>query len=75
MNDLKISIVIPFYNTPLVYFTECLHSVKKLDLYEVILVDDCSTDEELVKTDKNSGNIYLRTSYQSTHDGIPFSLG
>lgn len=75
MSSLKISIVIPFYNTPIPFFVECIRSVKKLDPFEIILVDDCSTDEELVKIAKNSGCIYLRTPYQSGYDGIPFNMG
>jgi len=42
-SQLKISIVIPFLNTPLP-FLEYLDSVKKLEPFEILLVDDCSTD-------------------------------
>ncbi len=65
----------PFYNTPKQYFRECLLSLQKLDPFEVILVDDCSTDTELVQMAKNSGFVYLRTSFQSGFDGVPFNLG
>ncbi|RLD63237.1 MAG: glycosyltransferase family 2 protein [Bacteroidetes bacterium] len=72
---MKITVVVPFYNTPAVYFTECLHALKKLNPYEVILVDDCSTDEKLVKIAESSGFKYLKTPYQSGFDGLPFNLG
>ena len=54
---------------------ECLRALKKLDPYEVILVDDCSTEPQVVKLARNSGFRYLRTPYQSGHDGLPFNLG
>jgi len=46
---MKISVVIPFYNPPREYFLECIRAVKKLNPYEIILVDDCSTDEGVVQ--------------------------
>lgn len=72
---IKISVVIPFYNPPIEYFTECIRSVKQLDPYEVILVDDCSTDERVVQVAKDSGCVYMRTQYQSGFDGHPFNIG
>lgn len=72
---LKISVVIPFYNTPLSLFRECIRSVQALEPYEVIIVDDCSNDEALLDFAKNSGCIYYRTPYQSGYDGLPFNLG
>ncbi len=75
MNDLKISVVIPFYNTPIDFFQECVESVKKLNPFEIILVDDCSSNLELVEIAKNSGCKYLRTAYQSGFDGHPFNVG
>jgi glycosyltransferase involved in cell wall biosynthesis len=73
--EMKISVVIPFYNTPLNFFMECINSVKKLNPYEIILVDDCSTDMELITFAKQSGCKYLKTAYQSGHDGHPFNVG
>ena len=67
--------VIPFYNTPLEYFKECVDSVKALHPKEIILVDDCSSDLELVTFARTCGCIYLRTSYQSGYDGLPFNMG
>lgn len=75
MSNLKISVVIPFYNTPIDYFEECIESVKKLNPFEIILVDDCSSDMELVITAKNSGCKYIKTAYQSGFDGHPFNVG
>ena len=75
MNNLKISVVIPFYNTPIDYFIECIESVKKLNPFEIILADDCSSDLELVDIAKNSGCKYVKTAYQSGFDGHPFNIG
>lgn len=72
---MKISVIIPFYNTPLEFFSECIYSVKKLNPYEIILVDDCSTNLDLVDFAKKSGCKYIRTNYQSGYDGYPFNLG
>lgn len=44
--SVKISIIIPLYNTPIDYFRDCLQSIadQGMDkLIEVIIVDDCST--------------------------------
>lgn len=73
--SLKISVIIPFYNTPINLFLECIDSVKKTNPYEIILVDDCSNDEKLIMIAKNSGCIYIKTPYQSGFDGLPFNLG
>jgi glycosyltransferase involved in cell wall biosynthesis len=75
MNDLKISVVMPFYDTPIEFFMECISSVKKLNPFEIILVDDCSTDEQVIKIAKNSGCRYIKTAYQSGSDGHPFNVG
>ena len=64
MNTIKISVVIPFYNTPLALFKDCVASVKKTNPYEIILVDDCSSDKERVEFAKNSGCIYKKTPFQ-----------
>ncbi|MEA1988989.1 MAG: glycosyltransferase family 2 protein [Pseudomonadota bacterium] len=72
---LKISVVVPFYNPPLDYFKECVEALKKLNPFEVLLVDDCSTEDELVDYAKSSGFRYLKTEYQSGYDGTPFNLG
>ncbi len=75
MNKLKISVIVPFYNTPIKYFKECLNSLKKLNPYEVILIDDCSTNEETINEALNSGFKYLKTPYQSGYDGLPLNIG
>ncbi|WP_428737354.1 glycosyltransferase family 2 protein [Sulfurimonas sp.] len=72
---MKISVVIPFYNTPMKFFKECVDSVKKLSPFEIILVDDCSTDVEIITFAKQSGCKYIKTAYQSGHDGHPFNVG
>lgn len=73
---LSISVVIPFYNTPLPLFKACIESVQRLHPYEIILVDDCSNDDELVKFASNQiGCVYCKTQQQSGYDGAPFNLG
>lgn len=72
---MKVSIVIPFYNPPLHLFMECLRGLKKLNSFEVILVDDCCSDERIVALAKKSGFMYLKTPYQSGYDGMPFNMG
>lgn len=49
MNNIKVSIIIPVYNASL-YLRECLDSVvtQTLDKYEIVCVDDCSTDNSRV---------------------------
>lgn len=72
---LKTSVIVPFYNTPEGHFNDCLESLKIIDPYEVILVDDCSTNSGTIKLAKQSGFRYLKTDYQSGYDGIPFNMG
>jgi glycosyltransferase involved in cell wall biosynthesis len=72
---IKISIVIPFYNPPTHLFMECLRALKRLNPYEVILVDDCSSDAKVVEIAQKSGFKYLKTPYQSGHDGLPHNIG
>ncbi|RXJ70065.1 glycosyl transferase family 2 [Halarcobacter ebronensis] len=75
LNKLKISVVVPFYNTPITYFKKCIEGLKKINPYEVILVDDCSTNEEVILEALNSGFKYYKTPYQSGHDGLPLNIG
>ena len=70
-----LSIVIPFYNPPYEAFKACLENIRILDPLEVIVVDDCSTDPVVIALAKQSGFTYLKTPYQSGHDGLPFNLG
>lgn len=39
------------------------------------MVDDCSTDKEIVDIAKNSKCIYLKTPYNSGTDSLPFNMG
>lgn len=50
-DSLELSIIIPVYNTPLKYVKECLESIEQAQIpyfYEVIIVNDGSTDNELL---------------------------
>lgn len=53
MNEIKLSIIVPYYNTK--EYTETLLQVlsKQIDTFqvEVILVDDCSDDDQKIKSD------------------------
>lgn len=48
-SNVKVSVVIPVYNTPPAYLRECLDSVvgQTLKELQIICVDDCSTDGSL----------------------------
>lgn len=72
---MTISVVVPFYNPPLHLFAECLRALKRLNPYEVILVDDCSSDSQAIQMAKISRFKYLKTPYQSGHDGLPHNIG
>ena len=74
-NTLKISIVIPFYNPPPRFFIETIKSVKRLNPYEIILVDDCSTNRLVIELAKASNCRYIKTPYQSGTDALPFNIG
>lgn len=55
-NTLKLSIIIPIFNTPLQYVKECLQSIEESNIrypYEIIIVNDGSSDNELVNFLKN----------------------
>lgn len=84
-NSVKISIIIPLYNTPIDYFKDCLQSIKDQGmnkLIEVIIVDDCSTvnytevynnftdlNLTILKPDQNSGPGVCR------HIGVDKAIG
>ena len=72
---MTISVVVSFYNPPVHLFAECLRALKRLNPYEVILVDDCSSDSQAIQMAQISGFIYLKTPYQSGHDGLPHNIG
>lgn len=69
------SVIVPFYNPPKDVFITCLEYLKKLDLLEILLIDDCSNDKDVVSIAKQSGLEYHKTDFQSGHDGVPFNLG
>lgn len=86
MKGYKISIIIPVYNVK-DYIVACVNSIisQTYQNYELILVDDCSTDESInflrsnidldynyiriLKTDKNSGLSMARNF------GLPYATG
>ena len=83
--SVKISIIIPLYNTPIDYFRDCLQSIVDQGMnkmIEVIIVDDCSTENyseiyneflnlnlTILRPEKNSGPGVCR------HTGAAHVLG
>lgn len=58
---MKITIIIPFYDENIKDLKKCLKSIDKINPYEVILVDNCSKNKELINLAKKSKYLYLRT--------------
>lgn len=75
MKKIKITVVVPFYNPPTELFKKCIDSIKNIKPFEVILVDDCSTDIEVITIAKESGFRYLKTPFQSKRDATPVNIG
>ena len=81
MNEPKISVIIPLYNAEK-YIRECLISVltSKFQDYEVLVVDDCSTDNSVAKVKKLQLHFGGRLKIFSTEKnsggpGIPRNIG
>ena len=81
MNAAKISVIIPLYNSEK-YIRECLISVltSKFQDYEVLVVDDCSTDNSLAEVKKflphfNGRLKIFSTEKNSGGAGIPRNIG
>ena len=80
MKESSISIIIPAYNAAK-FIDKCLSSIRssKYDKYEIIVVDDCSTDNtvevansygvKIIKLEKNTGPAYAR------NEGAKFASG
>ncbi|NIZ46681.1 glycosyltransferase family 2 protein [Entomospira nematocerorum] len=72
---IKISVIIPFHNTPLNYFRACLESLRLQNVpeCEFILLDDWSTDKSVILAQtyekKDSRFRYLRNSEWSHNGG------
>ena len=81
MNEPKVSVIIPLYNAEK-YIRECLISVlaSKFQDYEVLVVDDCSTDNSLAEVKKlllhfNGRLKIFSTEKNSGGPGIPRNIG
>ena len=81
MNEPKISVVIPLYNAEK-YIRQCLVSVlaSKFQDYEVLVVDDCSTDNSVAEVEKLAPYFgerlkILSTDKNSGGPGIPRNVG
>lgn len=75
---MKISVIIPVYNTE-EYLKECIDSIlnQTIDLFEVIIVDDGSTDGSLALINEyaeNHSNIYV-VSQQNSGLGAARNMG
>lgn len=68
-----ISVLIPVYNIDSKYLTECLESIlnQTYKNYEICLVDDCSTNEETIKTlKKYEKNSKIKITYRKENGHI-----
>ena len=81
MNEPKISVIIPLYNAER-YIRQCLISVlsSKFTDYEVVVVDDCSTDNSVAEVEKLLPHFGGRLKIFSTEKnsggaGIPRDIG
>ena len=81
MNEPKISVIIPLYNAEK-YIRECLLSVlaSKFQDYELLVVDDCSTDNSVAEVKKLSpyfdGRLKIfSTEKNSGGPGLPRNVG
>lgn len=81
MNAPAVSVIIPLYNAEK-FIRQCLISVlaSKFQDYEVIVVDDCSTDRSVVEVEKLlphfDGRLkILHTDVNSGGAGVPRNLG
>ena len=81
MNEPKISVIIPLYNAEK-YIRECLVSVlaSKFQDYEVLVVDDCSTDNSVAEVKKLLPHFGGRLKIFSTEKnsggpGVPRNVG
>ena len=81
LSEPKISVIIPLYNAEK-YIRECLISVlaSKFQDYEVLVVDDCSTDSSVAEVEKFlphfGGRLkILSTEKNSGGPGLPRNIG
>ncbi|WP_406123564.1 glycosyltransferase family 2 protein [Streptomyces sp. NBC_00989] len=81
MSRVKVSVIVPVYNTGK-YIDECAPSLLgqslPADEYEVVYVDDGSTDDTLVRLEKLAGahpNVQVHTRPNSGWPGAPRNLG
>ena len=72
MNNYKISVIIPFYNTPLILFDKCINSVinQSFHEFEVIIVDDGSEKQYSEYLDKSYGKIPNLRIFHITNQGV-----
>lgn len=77
----KVSIIVPVYNTPKAYLHACVDSLlaQTLDSYEIILVNDASTDDTLSRLQEyeraNPDRIRIIDSPRNLHQGGARNLG
>ncbi|WIL22653.1 poly(ribitol-phosphate) beta-N-acetylglucosaminyltransferase [Staphylococcus aureus] len=69
---MKFSVIVPTYNSEK-YITELLNSLAKQDFpkteFEVVVVDDCSTDQTLQIVEKYRNKLNLKVSQLETNSG------
>jgi len=81
LNEPKISVIVPLYNAER-FIRQCLISVlaSKFQDYEVLVVDDCSTDNSVAEVEKLlphfDGRLkILQTETNSSGAGVPRNVG
>lgn len=74
---MKFSVIVPTYNSEK-YITELLNSLAKQDFpkteFEVVVVDDCSTDQTLQIVEKYRNKLNLKVSQLETNSGGQVNL-
>ena len=77
--SVKISIIIPLYNTPIDYFRDCLQSISDQGMnkmIEVIIIDDCSTQNySEIYNDFLSLNLTVLKPEQNSGPGVCRHIG
>lgn len=64
MEMIKLSIIVPVYNTPVNKLKRCINSIQNIDLdYECILVDDGSSDKNTILFCQHTSDINGRIKY------------
>ncbi len=66
------SIIIPIYNTPIIFLKKCIDSCLNQDYknYEIILINDCSTDIDTLEYISKLHNKKIKIINNETNIGL-----